>query len=59
MAIKIDAIIYTHRFGSVNLLYVLKGVSGIVLIKNTYLETLKEKDDIDAVCATDSSPKYI
>ena len=29
-----------HRFGSVNLSYVLKGVSGIVLMENTYLETL-------------------
>ena len=48
-------VIYTHRFGSVNLLFVLKGVSGIVLMKNTYLETLKERDDVDALCATDSS----
>ena len=43
-----------------------------MLIKNTYLETLstcwnvtavhiilKDKDDIDALCPTDSSPKYI
>ena len=28
------------RFGSENLLYVLKSVSGIVLMKNTCLETL-------------------
>ena len=48
-------VIYTHRFGSVNLLFVLKGVSGIVLMKNTYLETLKERDDVDALCATDRS----
>ena len=27
------------------------------LMKNTYLETLKEKDDVYALCATDSSPK--
>ena len=29
-----------HRFGSVNVLYVLKSVSRIVLMKNTNLETL-------------------
>ena len=58
------------RFGSVNLLYVLKSVSGIVLMKHTCLETLFQhvetlqqrklywkKDNIDALCATDSSPK--
>ena len=48
----------------------LKNVSRIVLIKNTYLETLetcwnvtteqiilKDKGDIDALCATDRSRK--
>ena len=49
----------------------LKSVSRIVLIKNTYLETLfltcwnvtaahiipKDKDDIDTLCPTNSSPK--